>query len=84
MVYFLFSHFSFFLSFILFRNVAQEVISEEIGAVEQFVGTVRKELCSLVGEVNTLSSKASAVVKENLEVSNGMTVEHAVTVQYST
>lgn len=54
----------------LIKKAAPQTTSEEVSAVEEFVGTVRKELCSLVGEVKSLSNKASGLVKENLEASN--------------
>lgn len=59
--------FSFF-----FRKAAPETTSDEVSAVEEFVGTVRKEFCSLATEVNSLTNKASGIVKENLEASNGL------------
>ena len=43
--------------------------------MEELVGTVRKELCTLVGEVNSITSKAGSVVRENWEASNGMLVD---------
>ncbi|KAJ1523525.1 hypothetical protein ONE63_001376 [Megalurothrips usitatus] len=52
------------------REKVPEDATGEIGAVEQLVGTVRKEMCSLAREVNSLSNKASATVKENLDASN--------------
>lgn len=54
----------------LIKKAAPETTSNEVSAVEEFIGTVRKEFCSLAGEVNSLTNKASALVKENLEASN--------------
>lgn len=42
---------------------------EEVGPFEELVGTVRKELCTVVREVNSFTNKAVSVVKENWEAS---------------
>ncbi|KAK3924713.1 MICOS complex subunit MIC27 [Frankliniella fusca] len=52
------------------RETAPEPDNDEASAIEEVVGTIRKELCSLVSEVNSITGKASSVVKENLEASN--------------
>lgn len=52
------------------REAIQEETTDEISALEQAVGTVRKEFCSLASEVKSISNKASAVVKGNLDASN--------------
>lgn len=54
----------------LTKKAAPETVSDEVSAVEEFVGTVRKEFCSLASEVNSLTNKASSIVKENLDASN--------------
>lgn len=54
------------------REAPTQESNDEVSPFEELVGTVRKEICSFVGEVNSLSNKASSVVKENWEASNGM------------